>query len=228
LIIAVHATDEPDAGRIQTITSCEIVWQRHLGNQRLHISTRIKFRSRRIAAGAEDAELSQWTRRADRSYGVAVHVNCRVAGNCVSVLHPGVIPEDALARLRRQDRTCDILARRDTVALEQEKEKCFVLDNRSTEPESELIAVLVILLTAFEVIAPGVGIKRRISVRPKRGTAELVGSRARHQLHLAGAASHLGIRWRDNDANFFDQVGSHIGHRTCTGVVPAISDDDSV
>src|SRR5437867_7148550 len=119
-IVAVHTTDKPDAGGIQPIAGCEIVRQRHLGNQRLHVSSRIKSRSKWIAA--ENAERSQRTCRAARSYGVAVHVNCRVAGNGVSTLHSGEIPEDSLARLRGQDRAGDILAGRDSVALEQEEE----------------------------------------------------------------------------------------------------------
>src|SRR5439155_8206980 len=146
----------------------------------------------------------QRTCRAARSYGVAVHVNCRVAGNGVSTLHSGEIPEDSLARLRGQDRAGDILAGRDSVALEQEEEECFVLDDRSTDPASELIAVFVFLLAAFEVIEPGIGIKRSVCVRPKHRTTELVRSRARHELHLAGATSHFGIRGGDNDTDFFN------------------------
>src|SRR5262245_3939282 len=69
-IVPVHTTDKPDAGGIQSIAGCEIVRQRHLGNQRLHVSGRIKSRSKRIAA--KDAERRQRTRRAARSYGVAV------------------------------------------------------------------------------------------------------------------------------------------------------------
>src|SRR5215510_6234328 len=75
-IVSVHTTDKPDAGGIQPIAGCEIVRQRHLGNQCLHVSGRIKSRSKWIAA--EDAERSQRTSRAARSYGVAVQVDCRV------------------------------------------------------------------------------------------------------------------------------------------------------
>src|SRR5262245_30750346 len=100
-IVAVHTTDKPDAGGIQPIAGCESVRQRHLGNQRLHVSGRIKSRSQWIAV--EDAERSQRTCRAARSYGVAVQVNWRVAGNGVSALHTREISEDAPARLRSQD-----------------------------------------------------------------------------------------------------------------------------
>ena len=65
-------------------------------------------------------------------------------------------------------------------------------------------------------------------VRPKERAADLVGSRARDQLHLSCATAHLGIRRRDNDADFFDQVRSDVGDGIRAGVVPAVGNDHAV
>src|SRR5438874_12308289 len=85
--------------------------------------------------------------------------------------------------------------------VDEDEEKCLVLDNRSAETHSKLIAVLIILARAGEIVEPRIGVTCRVAVRPKRAAAILVAARPGYLLDLACAAVHLRIHRRRGDAN---------------------------
>ena len=145
-----------NAGGIQTISNRKVVRHRHLCDQGLHISARISAGPDGIAI--EHAERRKRAGRASRRHGVAIQINGRIAGNCITALRSWKISEDALPCLRRQDRTCDVSALGGTIALEQEKEKCLVLNDRPTDASTILVPILVILSRPVKVIAPCIGV----------------------------------------------------------------------
>ena len=133
-----------------------------------------------------------------------------------------------MARLVRQNRTHKRFARDVALAFKQEEEECLVLDDGSADTSAVLIPIVVILPNPIEVVEPRVGVERRISICPKNAAAELVGSRSCHHLNLARTSRSLCVRGRDDDANFFHEVGARIccGERAI--LISAIADDDTV
>ena len=61
------------------------------------------------------------------------------------------------------------------------------------------------------VVVPGVGVQRAIAGKPHAGATKLVRSRARQELKLRVAAAHFRIDRSDDNADFADQVRTHVG-----------------
>ena len=123
---------------------------------------------------------------------------------------------------RSQNGTDESLAKEVALLVHKEEEERLVPDDRPSQPNPKLVAVFVILLDTVEVVEPVACIERRVAVGPKCATAELIGSRARHHLHLPGAAPGLGIDVCGNDANFLDQVGTGKCGRKCSEIIASV------
>ena len=79
----------------------------------------------------------------------------------------------------------------DNVSLfvDEDEEECLVLDKRSAETHSKLIAVLIILARAGEIVEPRIGVTCRVAVRPKRAAAILVAARPGYHLAVTEGTS---------------------------------------
>ena len=190
-------------------------------------SAGIESRPNRVAA--KHAKGRQRTSRPARRHGIALEIDCRVVRNGVAALHSGKISKDALTRLCGQHIPYNGIACCETLAVIQKEEECLVLKDRSAEPSAKLVPVIVILRNAVKIVEPIAGVERRIPVRIKDRTAELVGSRARRHLDLAAPPSQLRICGRDDDAYLLHQVRTGIRNRIRAAViVPRIVDTNAV
>src|SRR5262249_51747266 len=78
------------------------------------------------------------------------------------------------------------------------------------------------------VVAPGVGIKRRVSDIPHGASPKLIGSGPCDDLHLAVAAAQFGVDGSENDAKFADHIWIDQRRRTHAIRVPAFLHTEAV
>ena len=108
------------------------------------------------------------------------------------------------------------------------KKKNVLFSDRTTDTSAVLVAVVVVLAGAVEVVEPGVGGERGIPVHPEQTSGELVGARARGHGDLPGTAAGFGIGGSHNDLYFVDEIRAYISCGRRADVVPAIADGNAV
>src|SRR6266850_3638366 len=158
--------------RIEAVANREVIRHRHPREHHLDVPARIEPRSKRIAS--EYVERLKPPCCACRLHGIAIQIDCRAAGKNIAVLDSREIPEDALPRLRRQNRSRNVCAFDAPLPFVKEKEKRFVSDDRSTQPPAKLVPVQIIFACTIQVVPPIVGVERLIAVVPKEAAAEIV------------------------------------------------------
>ena len=87
---------------------------------------------------------------------VAEDINSGHIRQYVSVLNSVEESEDAGARLIRKRGPREIAFVQEPLSVEEEEEKCFVLDDGAAKASTELIAIVVILADAVEIVGPGI------------------------------------------------------------------------
>src|SRR5262249_7759024 len=103
-----------------------------------------------------------------------------------------------------------------------------VLDDRPANADAIFIAVVVVFWIAIQVVEPAIGVKCGVVVRPVDTSAESIGSRPRHHLKLSCPARKLGIRRRDDDADFLHQIRTRERYRKSASFKPALRNDDAI
>ena len=115
-----------------------------------------------------------------------------------------------MTRLVRQGGADGIFALDIALAFKQEHEKRFLLHDGSADTTAKLVAVVVVLRDAVEIVEPATGIKRRVVVCPEYGSMEIIGSRTGHHADLPDTARCLCIYWGGHDLDFLDQIGTRV------------------
>src|SRR6185369_8339377 len=156
--------------------------------------------------------------------GSAASIHARIICGGISILNAGEEAERAGASKISQNRAGEIALRDVSLAIKQEEEKCFVLNDRPADAAAELVSVVVVFADTVEVVDPRVRRKFGIPVDGKDAASELIGSRARCHLNLSGTAAEFGICWCHNYANFIDEIGARIGRGCRADIVAAIAD----
>ena len=85
-------------------------------------------------------------------YWIALPVHRWIVLRRILIVQSEEKPVDSLAGLRRQDRRNERLFEHIPLFVDQEKEKRFVLDDRSAKPNAKLIAVLIVFRDTIKII----------------------------------------------------------------------------
>src|SRR6267142_18887 len=125
--------------RIEAVANGEVIRHRHPREHHLDVPARIEPRPKRITS--EHVERLKPSCCACRLHRIAIQIHRRAAGKNIAVLDSREIPEDALPRLSRQNRSGNVRPFNAPLPFVKEKEKRFVSDDRSTEPPAKLIPV---------------------------------------------------------------------------------------
>src|SRR5688572_8428807 len=160
-ILSFDTAEPSNSSRIQTITDCVVVRQRHPANQRPYPSRSIKSRAvgipgseRPVHVSAKYIERRQIGRGGCGLHGVSVPINCRRIGKNVAVRYTRKIAEDALACLFSQDCAGKVTLGDVSLPIKQEKEESLVLVDRAADASAILISVIVVFADTLKIVTP--------------------------------------------------------------------------